>query len=110
MTIVKLNYIKAKKENWLIDYKEFMNKYSVVNKSVTIRQEDIIQPYKMMLGTPKLINIEGSYISVDNLFELALNNKNLVSKYISTLKSAADDKEYCYIEFKWDRDSNGRVR
>ncbi len=100
MKTVYLNYYKAN----LIDYKEYMDKYSIKKTDVNGFDDTVIQPYKLLIGAPQIINVEGSYIELNDLLRLSsLRDKTIINTYITAVKSNAE----ClipFVEFKWKRD------
>lgn len=66
---------------------------------------DITQPYKLALGAPILVCIDGTYIDANDLVKLALNHRTTVSKWVSELRNP-DSNNRQVIEFKWSRNDH----
>jgi len=99
MITVYLNYYKAN----LVDYKEYMKKFSIRKLDVNGFDDTFIQPYKLLIGAPKIINVEGSYIELNDLLKLSSpKNRLIVNTYIMAVKNSAEPP---YVEFKWRRDA-----
>jgi len=97
MKTVYLNYYKAN----LIDYKEYMNKFSIRKVDINGFDGAVIQPYKLLIGAPQIINVEGSYIKLNDLLGLSSSkDKPIVNAYIMAVKNSAEPP---YVEFKWKR-------
>lgn len=102
MKTVYLNYYKAN----LIDYKEYMKKFSITKFDVNGFDDTIIQPYKLLIGAPQIINVEGSYIELNDLLKLSSSkDKLIINAYIMAVKNNVDEKSIPNIEFKWRRDA-----
>ena len=55
----------------------------------------------MLKGTPLLINVEGSYVKLEHLINLAPNYmKEVVSGYVTCIRNQIWPKD---IEFMWSR-------
>jgi len=101
MKTVYLNYYKAN----LIGYKEYMDKYSIKKTDVNGFDDTVIQPYKMLIGAPQIINVEGSYIELNDLLRLSSpKDKLIINTYITAVKSG-DEGLIPFVEFKWKRDA-----
>jgi hypothetical protein len=102
MKTVYLNYYKAN----LIDYKEYMNKFSIRKVDINGFDDTVIQPYKLLIGAPQIINVEGSYIELNDLLKLSSSkDKLIVNAYIMAVKNNVDEKLIPNVEFKWRRDA-----
>ena len=93
---IYLLYNKAKP----IDRKAFMAKFTCNDNS----KYAYAQTYKMLVGTPILVNVEGTLIEASTLLDIIKNKRdyNIVNGYIASLKSS----EYRLprqIKFKWSR-------
>lgn len=88
--IVYLDYYKAIRGHKVVNLKSFYEKYS--GKS----------SYKMISGTPLIINIEGTYVKIDDLIELIINRSlvPIVLKWISATKQPLLS-EPPFIQFYW---------
>lgn len=98
---VRLNYTKARSLGCIVDYKKYMKDNGVVNKTVTCFPEDIQQPYKLYMGSPIVINVEGTYVLVDKLVDICMNGKPQVNIYVSSLHNPSILS--IPIIFKWHR-------
>jgi len=76
VSFVYLDYYKAVREHKLIDIKSF---YSTYNGR---------SGYKMLTGTPLIVNVDGYYVKADDLTELTINRSlvPIVLKWISAVK------------------------
>lgn len=101
MITVKLDYDKARNKGYIVDFKKYMEQNAVVKKSITAFPEDISQPMKLLMGSPLVICVEGTYILADKLVEIALNNKPQVNAYITQLHNPSIRAHF--MKFQWRR-------
>jgi hypothetical protein len=93
--VIKLDYHKAKK--YIVDREEFMRINSGSDKT-----------YKMMCGTPILVNVEGSYIDMADLAKCVVRSKDAytIERYATLVRATA----FCHeITFVWKRDRDGNI-
>lgn len=64
--ILKLDYIKALKINSIVDFKDYMKKYS--NGS----------SYNLLKGSPKIINVEGTYVKLFDIPKILKNKAQVI--------------------------------
>ena len=90
---VYLDYFKAVREHKIVNLKSYYAKY--VNNS----------GYKMFSGTPLIINVEGTYVKVDDLIDLIIN-RPLVPKVIKWIIATKQPliSEPPFIIFCWRRE------
>jgi len=86
---VWLNYAKAVKENLLVSREEVLNKYSDNSRFNTDK-------YKLVIGMPILINVEGHYIEAKSLPSLTRQNLN---EYMMSLRTGQPTEDL--FIFKW---------
>lgn len=99
MKTIYLNIYKAK----FVDYKDYMNKYAITKLDVNGFDDTIIQHYKLLNGAPQIINVEGSYVKLNNLLELSSpSDQSIVNQYIMAIKNV-DESPMPNIQFKWRR-------
>ena len=93
--VIKLDFHKAKK--YIVDREEFMMINSGSSKT-----------YKMICGTPILVNVEGSYIDMTNLAKCVVRGKDAytIERYVSLVMATALSHG---ITFVWKRDKDGRI-
>lgn len=83
---MKTIYLKYKKE-YVVDRENFINTYS--------------GPINMLKGAPLLFNVEGTYINIEHLVDIApLSERHTVSLFVTCIRNAILPK---FIEFKWRR-------
>lgn len=108
MTIY-LNINKAYRDGLVINRETFLHKYEVIKDKITrngqtfktIFSDDYVQPYKMVSGTPLIINIEGTYININSLIELCnWSDRKYIDNYINNIKALGFPAS---IELKWRR-------
>ena len=103
--IIYLDYIKANKSGWLHDFKKYMDNNAVVKKTITPFQDDISQPYKLLVGAPKLVNVQGTYVEINKLTELCSSRlRGVVNRWIAAVNNPECYKPEFVMEFKWKRD------
>lgn len=87
---IYLDYYKAVREHKIVNLKSFYEKYS--GKS----------SYKMISGTPLIINIEGAYVKVDDIIDLIIDRSlvPIALKWVRAIKQPliADPP---FIRFYW---------
>lgn len=96
--MIYLDWTKAKTCDKIVSRQEWQKKYSV-HKSGYFNT----QPYKMLTGTPLLLNIDGTCILADDVPFLCKFKKDVwkANRCISSIKS----NNYNYVmEFKWYED------
>lgn len=93
--IIRLDYRKAKK--YIVDREEFMRVNSGSDKS-----------YKLMCGTPILVNVEGSYIDMTDLAKCVVRGKDAytIERYASLVMATALSHG---ITFVWKRNKDGSI-
>lgn len=93
--VIKLDYQKAKK--YIVNREEFMMINSGSDKT-----------YKLMIGTPILVNVEGSYIDMKDLAKCVVRGKDAytIERYASLVMATALSHG---ITFVWKRDKDGRI-
>lgn len=93
--VIKLDYYKAKE--YIVDREEFMMINNMGDKT-----------YKMMLGTPILVNVEGSYIDMADLAKCVVHGKDAftIERYASFVRAQALSHG---ITFVWKRDKDGHI-
>lgn len=107
MTTIFLNYEKARQ--FLVDREAFLEKYSVKKSGVkrgddfivTIMADTIKQPMQMLRGTPILVNVEGSYISVQDLLKCC--KRKDYGKVLRYVKGVHGDGLPPVLELRWQR-------
>lgn len=87
MTIL-LNYYKAK----LVDREEFLQEYSAISG------------YKMLNGTPLIVNVEGSCVKASDIPELLVSRRysKQVNDWLMELRNPINVGKI-KLEFKWRR-------
>lgn len=101
MLTIKLDYDKARKKGLLVDYKKYMEENTVVCKSITVFQEDVQQPMKLLNGSPLIVCVEGTYVKADSLPEIAINGNFQLERYLTSLHNTTIKPPF--ITFKWRR-------
>lgn len=101
----QLNFNEYKVKCKHIDRKAFFAKYNVETKDVFgLYNEWAEQKYKLSLGAPILINVEGILLTLDDLVMLSHNNAK-VQAYVRELKYEKCNKDSSLkkepIIFKW---------
>lgn len=100
-----------------IDIKVFKQKYEAVKTHITrngeavftISADSYVQPYKMLEGTPMLVCIEGHYVKVVDLVEMAQpKDKFIINKYVNAMTGKVLSLPPL-IELHWKRDCDGRL-
>lgn len=90
--ILELSYRRAIKHGSIVDFKDYMNKYDEQNDK-----------YSLLEGSPKLINVEGTYVE---LVDLPL----IIAKKYQYLLATQYTITFSYnVVLKWKRDSDGRL-
>lgn len=91
--IIKLSYKKAKEHGSIVDYKNYMEMY-----------DENGSRYGLVKGSPKIINIEGTYVELVDLPLIVadVHMKYLVQRFMYDFLPK--------IKFVWERDKNGRVQ
>lgn len=104
MKTVYLDRAKAFNNKYVVDYKELMNKHAVVSKSITVFQDSIHQEYKLMVGAPRVICVEGTYILLNSLVDLSkLKDRRIVNDFIQSVYHPELGGLKERIDFKWKR-------
>lgn len=106
MTIY-LEYEKAR--NYLVNRQEFLDRYSIHKEGVkrgddfivTIMADTIKQPMQMLRGTPILVNVEGSYIAVQDLLKCC--KRKDYGKVLRYVKGVHGDGLPPVLELRWQR-------
>ncbi len=102
MTIY-LDYYKAK----LVDRGKFMEKYNLEKVDVNGVPFRVIQPYKLLVGAPLLLNVEGSCIKVNDVMDLIVNRNQrtlaAVNRWLAELKDPSNVCDGVILDFKWKR-------
>ena len=88
MKTVYLSYEKAVDKKAVVDLEKYYEKYGIKGSR-----------HKMMVGSPLVLNIEGTYVYVDSISDIMDNVPKCVSDYIRSLKCLNEDIEY--VRFKW---------
>jgi len=93
--IIKLDYRKAKK--YIVNREEFMMINSGSSKT-----------YKMIIGAPILVNVEGSYIDMKDLAKCVVRGKDAytIERYASLVMATALSHG---ITFVWKRNRDGSI-
>lgn len=100
---IRLSLLNAFKEGAIIDRDEYFKKYSVVKKDVNGDTDWVIQPYKLLQGTPLIVCIEGHYVKVDSLPDLCINRNDRmkVIKWVNDCHNGLQPGEE--MNFEWKR-------
>ena len=85
-----LKFDKSKRREYSVDIKEYFEKYQ-------IKKDNISSGYKMLVGTPVLLNIEGTYVKSDDLPKICKSSPSLLYNYLSLLKNPSEGKEVWYL-------------
>jgi len=100
---IYLDYYKAH----IIDRKQFMDKYNLEKTDVNGVPFRVIQPYKMLQGTPLLVSVEGSLIDSSTIMDLVVNRNHrtlsAVNRWLTDLKSPSNVCDGDLLEFLWKR-------
>lgn len=113
MRNICLKYDKAR----IIDLKKHNARFEAVKTHITrngeavftISADSYVQPYKMLEGTPMLVCIEGHYVKVVDLVEMAQpKDKFIINKYVSAMTGKVLSLPPL-IELHWKRDCDGRL-
>lgn len=93
--VIKLDYHKGRK--YIVNREEFMRINSCGDKT-----------YKLMCGTPILVNVEGSYIEMADLVKCVVRGKDAytIERYATLVRETAVCHE---ITFVWKRDNDGSI-
>lgn len=85
---IKLNYHKAKP----VDLKEYYNKYTDTDR----------RTYRLLQGTPLIVNVEGTYIYVNDIPNILIDRRNIkdVDKWFSELRNPMN-KGGIVLNFVW---------
>lgn len=82
---------------------QMLNRYNISKNSINGDYGyGLTQPYKLAVGAPILVCIDGTYIDANDLPVLALNNRNEVSKWVSELRSPSLTNTEA-MNFKWNK-------
>lgn len=95
MKKITLKFDKSKRREYAVDIKEFFEKYQV-------KKDSISSGYKMLIGTPVLLNIEGTYITMENACKICKSSGPVVSQYFLSLKHPeCDESTDIYYNLIW---------
>lgn len=97
---IYLDYYKAN----IVDRDKFFKKYSLEKTDVNGVPFRVIQPYKMLQGTPLLVNVEGSYINANDIPELLVSRKysKQVNDWLQELRNPTNAGGEI-LDFVWKR-------
>ena len=90
MRIVELDINKARRKGYIVDREKLLEKYSISNK------------YTMLNGMPLVICVDCLYIKANDILDVCLSNKNIVSNWLLELKQLPNNR-YRGFEFRWKR-------
>ena len=93
MKTIYLNRKKLIAAGAIVDIKEYHSKYSLEKRNGA---------YAMVPGTPFVINVDGTYVSLNKLAALDKKNGWLIGQFISELRHPTKDRTP-FICFKWER-------
>ena len=93
MKTIYLNRKKLMEAGAIVDIKEYHSKYSLEKRNGA---------YAMVPGTPFVINVDGTYVSLNKLAALDKKNDWLIGQFISELRHPTKDRS-SFICFKWER-------
>lgn len=80
---------------------DMLRKYDISKNSIDGNYGyGLIQQYKLAIGAPVLVCVDGTYVDANDLTILALNKKNEVSKWVSELKSPSQTNTEP-MTFRW---------
>ena len=90
--IAYLNYIKARNISAIVDREYMLERYT-----------NPLNPAKIINGMPLTVNVEGSYVKVNDIMELVVNRQALreISKWIEELKNPCGVGKP--VTFRWAR-------
>lgn len=77
----------------IVDIKEYHHKYSLNKRN---------NSYSMMPGAPFVINVDGTYVSLNKLATIDKKNGWLIEQFITELRHPTKDRTP-FICFKWER-------
>ena len=70
-----LKFDRKRRFDYAVDLKSFYKKYQTPEKG-----------YKLLVGTPILVNIQGTYVDISNLADIYVGPAKLLYEYISGIK------------------------
>ena len=71
-----LRFDRKSRFEYAVDLKDFYKKYSVKME----------KGYKMLVGSPTLVNIQGTYVDINNLANIYVGPAKLLYEYIQGIK------------------------
>lgn len=109
--IVRLDLYKAKNEKLLVDREQYFETYEIRVTGImrdgklvsTIKSDEISQPYKMLVNSPLLICVEGSYIKVSDLVKVC--NYRDVPKVLAFQQACLTGSFPPSIQWRWNREN-----
>lgn len=91
MKTIYLNREELTKAGAIVDLKEYNNKYSLEKRN---------NSYSMCPGTPFIINVNGTYVSLTKLAVIDKEHSWLIEQYITELRNPTNDRTP-FLCFKW---------
>lgn len=91
--VYTLRFDKSKRREYAVDVKEFFEKYQPKKEYQEYEYRVCAMGYKMLIGTPILINIDGTYVKSDDLPKICKSSPFLLYSYLSLLKNPSEGKE-----------------
>ncbi len=91
--VIKLDYYKAR--NYIVEHEKFLTANGIGDKS-----------YRMLSGTPILVNIEGTYVNASDIPNIVVNRGQImeVNRWLIELRNPqAQPGHPTVLNFVWDR-------
>lgn len=93
MKTYTLKFDKNKKRDYAVDIKEFFEKWQPQEAHPEYEDRVCAKGYKMFIGTPILVNIDGTYIKSDDLPKICKSSSFLLFNYMTLLKQPKEGFE-----------------
>ena len=94
-----LRFDRNRRFEYAVDLNDFYEKYSVKKVYKEYDEQTMANGYKMLIGTPTLVNIEGTYVDINNLANIYKGPAQLLFNYISGVKTHENINELW--ELRW---------
>lgn len=78
---ILLDYLEAHQRGSIINRQEYLDKYNLA------KETEAIQPMKLLQGAPLIVNVDGTYVKLDDLPNLVCDRryKKYVNDYVSCI-------------------------
>ena len=93
MKVYTLKFDKTKKRKYAVDIKEFFDRYQSHKEYQEHEYRVAADGYKMLIGTPLLVNIDGTYVKAEDLPKICNSSPFLLYNYLSLLKNPQEGSE-----------------